>query len=108
MIDQTHAKNELLRMVRIPGLLKIVTANASPNAKYVGHGHPETRVLHDVVRVELGDPRLPGGWWTAFSAEGDECSGAPDALLARLTEHARYELKAGTRMEAPLMVVGGR
>lgn len=82
MDDHEQAANELAALVKVPGALKIITANEHPKPPAgLDHTHPAYFVQHDVVRIEPVEHR---GTLRAYSAVGDWCEGKPAPLLARL------------------------
>ena len=92
------AEGQLKALVRVPGALRIITAEVHPDHREdrddprsrakegTNLAHHSAYVVHDVVRLEGPDDQ---GRWTAYSAEGDWTRGLPDALLNRLTEATR-------------------
>ena len=87
-MDKKEAKEMLSDMLKVPGLLRIITNECiSANCKGDEHDESEYRltdprhfVIHKVVRLE----ELPNGQMRAHSAEGDWCQGQAQDVLRRL------------------------
>jgi hypothetical protein len=78
-----QAVRELKALTKVPGALKVITAETAASAYLVAEGAVAHFVCHDVVRIEGPDDR---GRYTAHTAEGDTCTGYPAALLRRLRQ----------------------
>lgn len=97
----TEARDMLYKMVKVEGLLRIITNQCvSPNCKGDSHDESEYHltdprhfVVHEVVKLE----ERPDGTMLAHSAEGDWTWGLPEALLRRLQ---RWNM-GGTIAEVP-------
>jgi hypothetical protein len=95
---QELAEAQLKALVKVPGALRIITAEVHPDHREdrddprsrakegVNLAHHSAFVVHDVVTLDGPDAQ---GRWTASSAEGDWTRGLADALLSRLTEAGR-------------------
>lgn len=93
--DREQAIEQLKKLVKRRGALRIITAEVRPELRVdaddprsparegVDLRRPATFVIHDVVAVQGPTER---GRYIAVTAEGDRCEGQPEALLARLTE----------------------
>ena len=104
MPDNDKSLEELQALLKIPGARRVITnahacgPDGQDGASYIPRTeeeladceahelpltHPHHFVCHDVVRLEGPNEK---GQVTAYTAEGDWCSGQPDALLRRLRE----------------------
>lgn len=93
------ALDELCALVQVPGALKIITNMDDPDGAEYSEKDPRHYILHDVVRIEGPDAEGKVTAYTApYNAQDhgyddrmthDECTGQPEALLARLWEWRR-------------------
>jgi hypothetical protein len=89
-MDNEEAKEMLFNMLKVPGLLRIITNECvSPNCKGGEHDtskYPLTDPRHFVIHKVVNLEELPNGRIRADSAEGDWTYGYPEAVLRRLQE----------------------